>query len=307
MLLSTDTAQATTVDDLFEGAAVSPYEELLAYEYLYAQHNASLKKISCATTLAGLLPHEAFTNTFGLIEPEGVDDVRALLDTKLGSFSIAINNTPSWPQKMQDSEHPTPLIYFKGDLGLLDSHSVSVVGARKATHEGLVRAATVSRQLVENDITVVTGLAAGVDTAATRSALESSGRTIGVIGTPIDEFYPKENEALHETVAREHLLISQVPLYRYSKQPFKTKRYYFPERNELMAAISDATIIVEASDTSGTLSQARACLHQGRPLFIMRSCAENPTVSWPARFLEKENVYKLDDIDQVLHLLSKQD
>lgn len=293
----------TVADSLFEEDVISPYDELLAYECLYAEHGSSLKKISKATTLAGLLPHEAFSNEFGFIEPNEVDEVKSFLEPKLGSFSVAINSTPSWPQKMLDSENPLPLIYFRGDLGLIESKSVSVVGARKASKQGLMRASLIAKQLVDHEITVVTGLAAGVDTAATRASLNNNGRTIGVIGTPIDEYYPKENRLLQEEVARDHLLLSQVPFYKYSNQPFKTKRYYFPERNELMAAISDATIIVEASDTSGTLIQARACLRQGRPLFIMRSCTENTSATWPSRFLEKDNVVVLDNVDQVLDVL----
>lgn len=175
-----------------------------------------------------------------------------------------------------------------------------MVGARKATDDGKARAARIARELTRNGIAVTTGLALGIDTAATRAAMEYGGRVIGVIGTPIDECYPKENRQLQEEVAQNHLLVSQVPLYKYSKQPFKSKKYYFPERNELMAAISDATVIVEASDTSGTLTQARACLHQGRPLFIMRSCVEDSRVTWPARYINDENVYVLDSVDQLM-------
>lgn len=80
---------------------------------------------------------------------------------------------------------------------------------------------------------------------------------VGVIGTPISESYPKENSELQEEVARCHLLLSQVPFYRYSKQPFATKKFYFPARNVTMAAFSEATVIVEASDTSGSLAGPR--------------------------------------------------
>ena len=128
---------------------------------------------------------------------------------------------------------------------------------------------------------------------------------IGVIGTPIDECYPKENRELAEAMIDEEgcLIVSQVPFYRYSVQPFKTKRYYFPERNELMAAISDATIIVEASDTSGTLTQARACEHQGRPLFIMRSCYEDRSLEWPRKWAARSKVFVVDCIDDVLGIM----
>ena len=147
------------------------------------------------------------------------------------------------------------------------------------------RADRLSREVVEAGFTIVSGLAAGIDTAAHRASLATKkGHTIGVIGTPLNEVYPKENLDLQECVAADHLLISQVPFYRYAHQPFKTKSYYFPERNETMAALSEATIIVEASDTSGSLTQARAALQQGRKLFILNSCFENRPITWPTTF-----------------------
>lgn len=266
-------------------AAVSPYEELAAYEYLYSQTGATLKSISQQTASAGLLPSEALAQASGLLTPEGYEEVNQFLLNRIGSFSLAINNTPSYPRKLHDSARPTPLIYYRGDIGLLEAKSISIVGARKATSQGLARASKLARELVAHGYAIVSGLARGIDTAALTAALESRGNTIGVIGTPIDEYYPKENQSLQDTIATHHLLVSQVPLFRYAHQPFKSKRFYFPERNELMAAISDATVIVEASDTSGTLTQAKACLHQGRPLFILKSCANDPALKWPAKLL----------------------
>ena len=294
---------ASLENGIFANDTISPYEELLAYECLYSQQGSSLQKVIQSTVLSGRLPHEALEAQFGWVDPGCSDDVRDYIDKKLGSFSVAINRTPTWPDKLKDSARPTPLIYFRGDIGLLDAPNVAIVGARKASSQGIARASSLARSLADNDVVVTTGLAAGIDTAAARSAIENGGKTIGVIGTPIDEYYPKQNRALQDLISKEHLLVSQVPLYRYAKQPFKTKRYYFPERNELMAAISDATVIVEASDTSGTLSQARACLHQGLPLFIMRSCAENPAVSWPADYVGKDGVEVLDSPEQVLEAI----
>lgn len=290
-------------EDVFGQVAISPYNELIAYEFLYSRKGASLKKIVEETVNVQKLPSEAFYEQFGMVAPSDLEDVERCVESKLGSFSIAINNTPSWPDKLKDSARPTPVLYYRGDIGLMEAPNVSVVGARKASDQGKRRAALLAKQLVARDVVITTGLALGVDAAAARSALDHGGRTIGVIGTPVDQHYPKENVQLQDTVAHEHLLVSQVPFFRYANQPFKTKRYYFPERNELMAAISDATVIVEASDTSGTLTQAKACLHQGRPLFIMRSCAESDEVTWPSKFLSCEGVFVLDDVAQIIDVL----
>lgn len=290
-------------------AAVSPYDELMAYEYLYSQEGATLKAVTALTSGVGRLPTQALADQVTLFEDprdtEAFRKVESYVSGKIGGFDLAINGTPSWPASLADSERPAPILYFRGSLSLMGVRSFSVVGSRKASETGKAAAIELAREFVLNGKAVVTGLAAGIDTAATKSALrKSEGLVIGVIGTPIDEYYPRENRGLTEAIVDEGgLVVSQVPLYRYHTQPFETKRYYFPERNELMAAISDATVIVEASDTSGTLTQARACAHQGRPLFILRSCAEEPSVSWPAKWAKRENVFVVDDAGDILDIM----
>ena len=290
--------------ELVRKSSVSPYEEMVAYEYLYSLEKSSLKKMTEMTVLSGLLPTEALQELCGMLKPEGLDIVQEYIDSKLGDFFVAVNNTPSWPDKLRDSEKPTPLFYYDGDIGLMEVPSISIVGSRKSSEDGLKRARRLARELVDAGYVIVSGLAKGIDTAAMSSAIDEGGRVIGVIGTPIDECYPKENQTLQDTVAERHLLVSQVPFYKYANQPFNTRRFYFPERNELMAAISDATVIIEASDTSGTLTQARACRHQGRPLFILRSCYENTDIEWPRKWAQRDNVYVIDSTDQILEVLS---
>lgn len=290
-------------------SVVSPYQELLAYEYLYSLDGMTLRKITGMTVDLGKTPSQALQDEFGLFDARDTDGYRTVadyLDGKMGSFDMAINGTPSWPASLSDSQRPAPVLYSRGSMGLMNARSISVVGARKATVRGLDTAATVARNLVESDIVVVTGLAAGIDTAATKSALKhGASKAIGVIGTPIDECYPKENTRLVDAMLDEGcLIVSQVPFYRYSVQPFNTKRYYFPERNELMAAISDATLIIEASDTSGTLTQARACQHQGRPLFIMRDCLEDPSLSWPRKWACKPMTFIVDSAEDAVSIMN---
>jgi DNA processing protein len=130
-------------------------------------------------------------------------------------------------------------------------------------------------------------LAVGVDTAAHTAALEAGGRTIAVIGTPLGHHYPPENVELQNRLASEFLVISQVPVLRYAKQAVPQNRLFFPERNITMSALTEATIIVEAGDTSGTLTQARAALYQGRKLFILDSCFTRTDITWPGSFAER--------------------
>ena len=299
---------AATLEAL-RGKTVSTYDEALAFEWLYSREGMTLKKLADMTVKADKLPSVAMSEYCGLLGADGMDEIEAHFQKKLERlpFQVAVKGTTSWPDGISDSARPTPVLYFCGDLDLLDTDRVSVVGSRKATDAGLARAARIGRELAEAGVTVVSGLAKGIDTAAMTAALNTNadnrfrrGRVIGVIGTPLDEQYPRENAQLQYFVASYDLLLSQVPFYRYSVQPFNTRRYYFPERNELMAAVSQATVIVEASDTSGTLAQARACLHQHRPLFIARSCVENEAVTWPRKWAARPGVFVLDDVSQVI-------
>ncbi len=173
-----------------------------------------------------------------------------------------------------------PVVFWAGNLDLLRRPAVSVIGAREVSPEGYARAARIARELAKAGVTVVSGLAKGVDTAAHTGAIAVGGPTAGVIGTPIDKVYPAENAELQEEIARDFLLISQFP------SGTKTWPSDFPKRNRLMAALTDASIIVEASDTSGTLHQAKECVRLGRWLFIMRSVVDDRRLTWPARFLQ---------------------
>jgi DNA processing protein len=152
------------------------------------------------------------------------------------------------------------------------------------------------------DVTVVSGLAAGIDTAAHAGALMAGGRSFAVIGTPISECYPKQNLRLQEYLASTQLVVSPVPFVRYSKQGPRLNRFFFPERNKVMSALTEATVIVEASETSGTLVQARAALDQGRKLFIMDNCFERTDITWPRRFLERGAI-RLSEFEQLTDVL----
>lgn len=154
---------------------------------------------------------------------------------------------------------------------------------------------------MDHDFVVVSGLAAGIDTAAHMAALECGGETIAIIGTPLGDVYPKENHALQQRIAKEHLLISQVPVLRHSKQGPEYNRLFFPERNITMSALTEATVIIEAGKTSGTLVQARAALGQRRKLFILDSCFES--ADWPAR-LSKQGAIRVTEPEDILRSLA---
>jgi DNA processing protein len=171
-------------------------------------------------------------------------------------------------------------LYLLGDRALLRfGPRVSIVGSRKASAEGLRRARQLANSLAEHQITVVSGLAMGIDRAAHEGAIEAHGRTIAVLGTGLNEYYPKENQALQEEIGRDHLLVSQ---FAPGHHPMAMN---FPIRNRTMALITDATVIVEAGQKSGTLHQGWEALRLGRLLFLLESVAENPDLSWPSEMI----------------------
>ncbi|POR42550.1 DNA processing protein DprA [Methylobacterium sp. V23] len=190
-------------------------------------------------------------------------------------------------------------IYYSGDLGVLNQRAVSIVGTREVSDEGRRRARKLARELVAAGVTVVSGLAKGVDTAALSAALEVGGRTAAVIGTPLDKAYPAENASLQEQIYGEHLLLTPFAIGE------ATFRGNFPKRNRVMAAVSDATVIVEASDTSGTLHQAAECGRLGRWLFIMRSVADDQSLSWPRKFIDKPKVAVISSTQEILDAIEK--
>lgn len=189
------------------------------------------------------------------------------------------------------------IVFCSGRLELTRRKAVAIIGARKVSEKGAARARRLARDLAQAGVVTLSGLAEGVDYNAHTAAIEAGGDTIAVIGTPIDKAYPAKHAELQEQIYRQHLLVSQFPI---GSKVFPSN---FPQRNKLMAAMSDATVIAEASDTSGSLHQAAECKRIGRWLFIMRSVVENPELTWPKKFIEYPMVKVLDDVGEVLEAI----
>lgn len=173
-------------------------------------------------------------------------------------------------------------LYVAGDLDLLKRPAIAVVGAREVSADGAKRARLIARELARAEITVVSGLAKGVDYNAHMAAIQAGGRTAAVIGTPLETAYPAANGWLQQEIAEDHLLVSP---FAPGSRVFPGN---FPRRNRVMAALTDGSVIIEASDSSGTLHQAAECQKLGRWLFILRSVFEDPTLKWPKAFASYE-------------------
>lgn len=173
------------------------------------------------------------------------------------------------------------VLYILGDVDVVRrSPRVSIVGSRAATPRGLQLGEMVARALVELDTTVVSGLAAGIDRAAHVAAIKAGGRTFAVIGTPPEQASPRANERLQQYIAEHFAVVSQFA---------PGSRVYpgnFPARNKTMALLTDATVIIEAAEKSGTRHQGWEAIRLGRALFLSEDVARDPRLTWPAKMLQ---------------------
>lgn len=206
---------------------------------------------------------------------------------------------------VSDSDYPTnlltiaerpPVIFVRGRLLPKDARSVSVIGSRRATSGGTAAARAVARELVGAGYTVVSGLAAGIDTAAHTEALSHGGRTLAVIGTGVNRCYPPQNAELQRQLAERCGVISQF----WPDTP--PRRENFPVRNAVMAGLSLATVVVEASATSGARIQARIALQQSRPVILTESLLEQ---EWARELSERAGTYVIGSAGEVPALLER--
>lgn len=282
-----------------ENEAISPSKEMGAFEALWANGTVA-----------------SFKQLYEIIQSNNPDNLSELVTDKeaasyyhqaiallkkanISSFGIRFKSTVDYPKSLLDVEYPLPLLYYQGDWDLVYTPSVAVVGTRNPSDDGIKRTRLLIKHLVKQEFTIFSGLAAGIDTAAHKAAIEYGGKTVAVIGVPLWMTYPKENAALQAEIAEKHLLISQVPMVVYQPNNIAFTRQFFPERNKIMSALSQATIIVEAGETSGTLIQARAAIKQGRKVFILNNNFENPALSWPAK-LEKAGALRVREVEEII-------
>lgn len=196
----------------------------------------------------------------------------------------------AYPSNLRTIHNRPPLLFVRGSLHN-DDRSVAVVGTRKASAEGLETADAFSRALADAGVTVVSGLAEGIDTAAHEASLRAGGRTVAVIGTGIRRTYPAKNAELQQQIAKEGAVLSQF----WPDAP-PTPRS-FPLRNVTMSGLAVATLVVEAGDTSGARMQARFALEHNRRVFLHRSLLGH---SWAQAYADRPGTTVVDSPDDVL-------
>ncbi len=268
-----------------------PIFEMGAYESLWMSPDASFRSI--AKAIGGKYENLPSHFVDSAIAHEVSQEVAEHFggDFVMG-MGIMARRDPLYPIRMLDAKHRVQMFYWAGDIGHLYTRCVSVTGTRNASREGKRRTVRLTRKLVENGFTIVSGLSRGIDTIAAQAALNCGGKVIAVIGTPLTECIPKENRMLQEKISKGHLLISQVPMMRYSMQTKKENQMFFRERDATVSALSEASLIVEAGNRSDALRQARAAFYQKRKVLIHDSCFKDSRLTWPAEF-EKRGAIRI--------------
>lgn len=281
---------------------IQPFREIVAYEALWTEKNASFKSLS------ELFKQHPNSRPSDFVEggkiSELYEEIKKFVFNANFRTGLLINGTFDYPEKLNDAKERVELLYYTGILEYLKTKCFAIVGTRNPSAESLAVTAEIATKLVQDDYTIVSGLAYGIDTQAHKSAIAANGRTIAVLGTPLNRVYPRENKELQELIAKEHLLISQVPFYRYSKQTSLINKKFFLERNKTMSALTEATLIVEAGETSGSLTQAVAAVHQGRKLLIWDTCFRNNNITWPQKFADKGAI-RISSYEQLITELNK--
>ncbi|MBB5132393.1 DNA processing protein [Thermocatellispora tengchongensis] len=220
---------------------------------------------------------------------------RALAEWEAAGIGVHTCLDERYPSRLRSIHQMPPILFSRGRLAA-DQRAIAVVGTRQASDNGLRIASAVARELALNDVTVVSGLAKGIDTAAHCAALEAGGRTVAVIGTGINKFYPAQNRALQERIARDGLLISQF----WPDTPPNQRN--FPMRNAVMSGYAAATVVVEAPWKSGARIQARLALEHGRPVVMPDQLLEH---DWAREYAEKPGVHVVSGLRELLAVVEQ--
>ncbi len=180
---------------------------------------------------------------------------------KLGVTLIPFGDE-RYPEFLSQIHDPPPLLYAKGRIDILKNFSIAIVGSRKATSYGKMVAMNLARDLAQRSVTIVSGLAYGIDSSAHLGALKS-GKTVAVLGNGVDVVYPSSNRQLFEEISKKGCIVSEFPF------GFKPQKWTFPKRNRIIAGLSMGVVVVEAEKKSGSLITARLALEEGREVFAI--------------------------------------
>jgi DNA processing protein len=232
-------------------------------------------------------------HALGLITRSDVDRWSTTLDElQADGVHVVSCADAHYPANLRMIHNRPPLLFVRGEILPSDNRAIAVVGTRDATDAGIAAATEVSRLLVERGVTILSGLAAGIDTAAHSAALNAGGRTIAVFGTGIRGVYPHQNRRLAKTIASSAACVSQFLPDQAST------RWSFAARNIVTSGLSLGTVVIEAEPTSGAKLHAYDALRHGKRLFLLRRLVESQ--DWARKLAELPEVQTVDGIDEIV-------
>lgn len=266
------------------GEAVSPWVELGAYERLWLEDRSqTFSSLAQRFREAGSPLPSRLAGIGEAAALAAAESVRLqLLRAGIGEFGVRLPAMPGFPLGLRRVENPVELLYFRGAWERVDDPLIALVGSTKPSADGVAATRELASALVGDGWTIASGFGAGIDAAAHQAALAAGGRTVAVLGTPLDVRYPRAHSGLLERIAQEHLVVSQVPVLYYKNAPFPVRPFFFLERCVTLSALSAATVIVEGGEAEETaaLFHASAALVAGRQLMILESCFHSGA-AWP--------------------------
>lgn len=203
---------------------------------------------------------------------------------------------PFYPPALKAIDDPPPVLYVKGTLERSDSLAVAIVGSRHCTHYGVEQTERFSHLLAAAGLTIVSGLARGIDSAAHRGALSAGGRTLAVQGCGLAHCFPPENKKLFEKITASGAVISELPI---TYEPLSEN---FPGRNRIIAGLSMGVIVVEAAPRSGALITAKAALEYNREVMAVPGRIDSPTSKGPHELI-KQGARLVDSVEEIMDTL----
>ena len=201
-----------------------------------------------------------------------------------------------YPQQLRTINNPPKYLYCIGNIDLLKQQGFAVVGTRRCSSYGRWAAYEVGRQIAECGFVVVSGMAEGIDTRSHQGCIDGGGKTIAVLGTPIDVCFPKSNRDLYDNLAKNHLIISE-----YASGE-KTGPWSFPQRNRIISGLSSAVIVIEGSVKSGSMITANYALDQGKTIYAVPGNINQPN-SMGTNYLIRDGAIPITSIDEVPNIL----
>ncbi len=254
-------------------------------------------------------PYKALTETVpeklaGQLHAPVPDNIKELTEKTFSWLSLSGNTILTladsrYPKKLLQIPDPPLMLYVKGRLDLLSTDAIAIVGSRNATAQGTLDAESFANSLGHAGLTIVSGMALGIDAAAHRGGLKSPGSTVAVIGTGADIVYPARNHALAHQIADEGCIISEFPL---GTSPMPAN---FPRRNRIISGLAEGILVIEAAAQSGSLITAKLALEQGRDVFAIPGSIHSP-LSRGCHALIRQGAKLVETAEDILSELKRQ-